>query len=83
MKAEINLFQSKLESKLSILYKDLIQLQKALEINGIQGSIAEKKRLDSIISKTSVNIKDAADDLLSLSLLCPSAPWVSLVVMFL
>ncbi|KAI8792662.1 hypothetical protein BgiBS90_005651 [Biomphalaria glabrata] len=69
---------SKLESKLSILYKDLIQLQKALEINGIQGSIAEKKRLDSIILKTSVNIKDAADDLLSLSLLCPSAPWKEL-----
>ncbi|KAH9489679.1 hypothetical protein Btru_056305 [Bulinus truncatus] len=67
-----------LESKMSKLYKELILTEEALQtycIHGINVNKAEKLRLETVILKTSVDIKNVADDLLSLSILCPSAPW--------
>ncbi|GFR68657.1 hypothetical protein ElyMa_003737600 [Elysia marginata] len=75
---------AQLESKLCILYKDLIRVFEQM------GSAArdpacfkqEKKpefsRLKTAILKACITLKDAADDLLSLSLLCPSSPWPAL-----
>ncbi|CAL1541073.1 unnamed protein product [Lymnaea stagnalis] len=71
---------SELESKMCRLYKELIRVHDVVE--GLKNgrmysgnvSTSEKNRTETILLKSCVLIKDVADELLSLSLLCPSAP---------
>ncbi|KAL4227444.1 hypothetical protein ACF0H5_012888 [Mactra antiquata] len=75
----------KLETKLSSLYKELIQLHSVLETETGNDSAylwssshvttAARERLMTQILKSCANMKDCCSDLLELSLLYPSAPW--------
>ncbi|OWF44479.1 uncharacterized protein LOC110458338 [Mizuhopecten yessoensis] len=73
---------SKLEGKLSSLYKDLTQLHEIME-NPQDGSVMTSGCVASVIRdrastqllRSCARLKDCCGDLLSLSLLYPSAPW--------
>lgn len=71
-----------MESKLCQLYKELIGLNECLRsVNPsslLAGHVncAEKNRMETMLLKTCVGLQDVSDDLMALSLLCPSAPWV-------
>ena len=79
------IFKSKLEGKLSTLYKELISLHglMAEESNcpyqiwtSSHVTQAIRERLTTQTLKSCAIMKDCTDDLLELSLLFPSAPWV-------
>ncbi|KAK7116163.1 uncharacterized protein [Littorina saxatilis] len=80
----LNLKQvAQLESKLSTLYKELIKVSENLTDRGRANqdpaaghmSSAVQEREGTVILKASAMARDCAADLLSLSLLVPSAPW--------
>ncbi|XP_060563014.1 uncharacterized protein LOC132722523 [Ruditapes philippinarum] len=76
---------TKLETKLSSLYKDLIQLHSIMEPENDSDSAylwtschvttPARDRLMTQILKTCAVMKECSSDLLDLSLLYPSAPW--------
>ncbi|CAG5119367.1 unnamed protein product [Candidula unifasciata] len=72
---------AQLESKLCQLYKELIGVNECLcnvkPLSLLAGHIncAEKNRMETMLLKACVVIQDVSDDLMALSLLCPSAPW--------
>ncbi|XP_069137315.1 uncharacterized protein [Argopecten irradians] len=73
---------SKLETKLSSLYKDLTQLHEILETphdtlvmtSSCMASVI-RDRASTQLLRSCARLKDCCGDLLSLSLLYPSAPW--------
>ncbi|GFN92006.1 hypothetical protein PoB_001851200 [Plakobranchus ocellatus] len=74
---------ARLESKLCVLYQDLIRVFGQLEHVAkspacIGRTSGASSRLNTTILKTCMTLRDAADDLLALSLLCPSSPWPAL-----
>ncbi|XP_005089433.2 uncharacterized protein LOC101861405 [Aplysia californica] len=72
---------AQLESKLCTVYKELIgvhEQMQSLHIGHVHGgsmNCAEQERLMEKLLKSLLVVKDATDDLLALSLLCPSSPW--------
>ncbi|XP_060565022.1 uncharacterized protein LOC132724217 [Ruditapes philippinarum] len=76
---------TKLETKLSSLYKDLIQLHSIMEPENDSDSAylwtschvttPARERLMTQILKTCAVMKECSSDLLNLSILYPSAPW--------
>ncbi|XP_033750158.1 uncharacterized protein LOC117334575 isoform X1 [Pecten maximus] len=73
---------SKLESKLSSLYKDLTQLHDVLETPQDRSVMTSscvasviRDRASTQLLRSCARLKDCCGDLLSLSLLYPSAPW--------
>uniref|UniRef100_A0A0B7AGA9 Uncharacterized protein n=1 Tax=Arion vulgaris TaxID=1028688 RepID=A0A0B7AGA9_9EUPU len=72
---------AQLESKLCQLYKELIRVHehiqnvkpKSLSVGHMNS--AEKDRSETMLLKACVMLKDVSDDLMVLSLLCPSSPW--------
>lgn len=78
--------QTKLETKLSSLYKELIHLHSIMETETNNDSAylwtschvttAARERLMTQILKSCAMMKDCSADLLDLSMLFPSAPWV-------
>ena len=67
--------QARLESKLARLYQSLIGLQSSLGVNLIVSE--NKKHLQERLDLAKSNLQQCCHDLLQLSLLVPSAPWVS------
>ena len=86
---KVFLFQTKLETQLSSLYKELIYLNTSLEEEASSDSAymwtschvtsAVRERLQTQLLKTCALMKNSCASLLDLSLLFPSAPWVSCV----
>ena len=76
--------QAQLESKLSTLYKELIKVSEHLTGRARTGqdaaashmSSAVREREGTVVLRAGAMARDCASDLLSLSLLVPSAPWV-------
>ncbi|KAL3866767.1 hypothetical protein ACJMK2_044043 [Sinanodonta woodiana] len=75
---------SKLETKLSMLYRELVCLHELLSDDGQQNryhlssshlAMAVKDRHDTQLLKACAMCSDCASDLLDLSLLFPAAPW--------
>lgn len=76
---------TKLETKLSSLYKELIQLHSVMETEANNDTAylwtschvttASRERLMTQILKSCAVMKDCSSDLLDLSMLFPSAPW--------
>nr|KAG5706551.1 hypothetical protein BaRGS_028722 [Batillaria attramentaria] len=74
---------TQLESKLSTLYKELIKVSQSLEVKSwanhdplsshVAGAVRE--RVQTVVLRAGAMARDCAADLLSLSLLYPSAPW--------
>lgn len=89
----LNLKQvAKLETKLSLLYKELISLHSKLEqdqqVSQVTSpcmwssshvTLAARERLMTQILKSCAMMKDCTSDLLDVSLLFPAAPWVVLL----
>ncbi|RUS82237.1 hypothetical protein EGW08_010013, partial [Elysia chlorotica] len=75
---------AQLESKLSNIYKDLIRVLEQIEYSAVDPIFVKRRRsgqsdrFKTTVLKTCISLKDVADDLMSLSLLCPSAPWPAL-----
>ncbi|XP_067666732.1 uncharacterized protein [Haliotis asinina] len=74
---------SQVEAKLSSLYKELIRMHHLITDDKLTGerlcsshmTSAIKERLNTQVLRSCAMMKDCADDLLTLSLLFPSAPW--------
>ena len=81
--------QAQLESKLSLLYKELIKVSKHLTSRARDGpeagqshmSSAVREREGTVVLRAAAMARDCASDLLSLSLLVPSAPWVRMLAL--
>ena len=81
-------FQTQLESKLSSLYRDLIHLHASMEEETGNDSAylwtschvtqAARERLMTQVLKSCAQMKNCTSDLLELSILYPSAPWVKI-----
>ncbi|ESO94455.1 hypothetical protein LOTGIDRAFT_232298 [Lottia gigantea] len=75
---------AQLESKLSVLYKELVTLKESLDyitpkhIDSGHMTGVLKERLKGNLTKSCMMCKDCSEDLLHLSLLYPSAPWSAL-----
>ncbi|XP_071104262.1 uncharacterized protein [Haliotis cracherodii] len=74
---------SQLEAKLSSLYKELVRMHHLISddkwtserLCSSHMTSAVKERLNTQVLRSCAMMKDCADDLLTLSLLVPSAPW--------
>ena len=70
-------FQAKLESKLAQVFHQLTSLHHSLTMSDGDVSRLEDTKMRCQLARTCDLLKQASGDLLELSVLVPSAPWVN------
>ena len=73
----MNNFQARLESKLAQVFHELTSLNHGLRISDGDVSQYEETRITCQIERACELLKETSAELLELSILVPSAPWVT------